>query len=163
MTPPSLAPATAGDDSNESDAIVVSFDTKWHQLLTRRGFSVVIRKRVPKTRPKKWMYLHIKSPIGAICARAELTAIGTMTVAEAVSRKKDIGLSAEEIRSYIGAEEAIGYYQLGRIQLAQQPATTALLMSNMRYFPPQSFLVLSRDAKAVIDELTGFQAARKDH
>lgn len=156
MTAPNLPPAKASHASDESDAIVVSFDARWHSLLLARAFTLVIRKRVPKERTKRWLYFHINSPVAALCARAEITRIATITSSEAVRRTKDIGLSAEEIRSYIGDQGAIGCYALGGIELAKHPATVAILAEHLRYFPPQSFVVLSRGAKTTIDKLCGF-------
>src|SRR5665213_2310744 len=138
MNEQSMIPAKATKPEEQSDAIVVSFGPEWHEHLNANRFSVVIRKRVPKATTFKWLYFHVNSPIGAICARAAISKIFTATTKEAVTLAKKIKLSPSEITTYIGNETTIGCYELGKFQFATKPITTSALAAYMVYHPPQS-------------------------
>lgn len=139
-----------------SNAIIVSFDSKWLQPFRKSEFSVVIRKRVPRDRTFEWLYAHIKSPVGAIFGRARINDIGTMKADEAVELSKNIGLSQKEIMDYISGESFIGFYEIGKFEIAENPAHTGNINECIKYSPPQSFTILSDFAKRTIDSICGF-------
>ena len=151
-----LIPAKAITEADQSDSIVVSFGAEWQQLLLSKAFSVVIRKRIPKNIAFKWLYFHINSPVGAICGRAEITKIFTATETEAIGLAREINLSPAEISSYINGDRAIGCYMLGKIQLTDSPVPASTLATRLTYHAPQSFFILSKKAKEVVDHFTGF-------
>lgn len=156
MTNDTLIPAKAITEADQSDSIVVSFGAEWHQQLLSKAFSVVIRKRIPKNTSFKWLYFHINSPVSAICGRAEIKTIFTATDTEAIGLASEINLSPAEIKSYINGDHTIGCYTLGKIQLTNAPVPASKLATRLTYHPPQSFFIVSKVAKAVIDKLTGF-------
>lgn len=149
-----LAKATLPDE--QSDAIVVSFGPEWHEHLLAKRFSVVIRKRIPKSTSYKWLYFHVNSPIGAVCARAPITKIFSATTKQAVSLAKEINLAPPEITAYIGNDTMIGCYELGSFQVATKPLSASDLAARMVYHPPQSFFIISKNAKVIIDKMAGF-------
>lgn len=161
MTEQELIPAKATSLAEQSDSIVVSFGAEWHEHLLARKFSIVIRKRIPKHGSFRWLYFHINNPVSAICARAPIEKIFTATTQEAVALAKKIHLAPAEITAYIGAGSGIGSYQIGDIQMALKPVTTADLASRMIYHPPQSFFIMSKEAKAIMDDMTGFASRTK--
>lgn len=139
-----------------SNAIIVSFDSKWHQPFLNSEFSIVIRKRVPRDRTFEWIYAHIKSPIGAICGRARIKSIGTMGADQAASLCKSINMSKNEIMKYISGEDSIGFYKIGQYDVAGNPAKTDFINNYINYSPPQSFTILSEFAKNTIDSICRF-------
>ena len=153
-------PAKATSPEEQSDAIVVSFGPEWHEHLNAKRFSVVIRKRVPKTVTFKWLYFHVNSPVGAICARAAISRIFKATTKQTVALAKKINLSPSDITTYIGNDSTIGCYELGTFQFANTPITISALAAHMVYHPPQSFFIISKEAKAVIDQLAGFSKTK---
>jgi predicted transcriptional regulator len=160
MTTEQLFPAKATTSAEQSDSIVVSFGAEWHQHLLAKDFSVVIRKRIPKDRSFKWLYFHINSPVGAICGRAEINTIFTATTKEAVALVKQINLPASEIKSYIGGDGNIGCYKLGAFQVGARSIFTRELASRMIYHPPQSFFIMSKQAKETVDQIAGFSTGK---
>ncbi|MEI6801273.1 MAG: hypothetical protein WCO04_18965 [Pseudomonadota bacterium] len=155
-----LIPAKATLPEEQSDAIVVSFGPESKEHLRGKLFSVVIRKRIPtKSASYKWLYFHIKNPIGAVFARAKIRRIFTATKDEALARAKEMNMMPAEIAAYIGNDETIGCYELEAFQLASKPITKAALATRMIYHPPQSFFILSRSAKTIVDEMAGFSVA----
>ena len=155
-----LIPAKATIYEEQSDAIVVSFGSEWHEHLLAQRFSVVIRKRVPKSATYKWLYFHINTPISAICARAPIAKIFDATIKQTLALAKKIHLPSSEISSYIGSESTIGCYELGSFQFASRPVTASDLATRMVYHPPQSFFIISNNAKVIIDKMAGFPGAR---
>ena len=139
-----------------SNAIIVSFDSKWYQPFLNSEFSLVIRKRVPRDRTFEWIYAHIKSPIGAICGRVRIKGIGTMGADEAESLFEKINLSKREISEYISGEDSIGFYKIGQCDPAIRPAKIDVINNYIKYNPPQSFTILSMTARKTIDALCGF-------
>ena len=149
--------AKATSTTDQSDSVVVSFDAVWQQKLSSRVVSVVIRKRIPKTLRPHWLYFHLNAPIGAIGGRAEIRDASDMSLAKAKVLAKELALSTAEITSYFQGAKTIGCYHLGTIQLLTRPLSLAIIRKQLIYFPPQSFMILSKEAKGVIDRMAGFR------
>jgi predicted transcriptional regulator len=140
----------------QSDAIVVSFDAQWHGPLNEKSFNLVLRKRIPQVSAFKWLYFHVNNPVSAICGRGLINRTFAITRSEAIRSRKALNLSVPEIESYIGKDATIGCYQLGHVELAPRPVSARELCTRIVYHPPQSFFIVSADAKEVIDEMAGF-------
>jgi predicted transcriptional regulator len=160
MTNDSTIPAKATTADDQSDGIVVSFGSEWHQLLLAKAFRVVIRKRIPKRRSFSWLYFHINSPISAICGRAKIEKLVSITESEAVAIAKQIHLQPAEIKAYLGGGSHIGCYRLGDFEFGSGPVSAAQVRERLVYHPPQSFFILSKDAKLVVDHLLGFSSTK---
>lgn len=156
MTEP-IIQAKALMAKDRSNAIIVSFDAKWHDYFKRAGFSFVIRKRIPKDTSYEWLYAHINSPVGAICGRTKIKRICNISLNEAIGLSNEIGLSSEDICAYVGNDRSVGCYQVGSFELALNPARTEIINDRINYSPPQSFLILSKSAKQIIDAMCDFQ------
>ena len=160
MSNETTIPAKATTPAEQSDSIVVSFGAEWHQQLLSKAFSLVIRKRIPKNSAFDWLYFHINSPVGAICGRAKIAEIVSVTQKEAVALTKQINLSPAEIKSYIGGDINIGCYKLGAFEFGRESVSAAQLATRLIYHPPQSFFILSKQAKVVVDDLCGFPSSK---
>jgi predicted transcriptional regulator len=153
--------AKATKPEEQSDGIVVSFAAEWHQPLLDNKFSVVIRKRVPKTVKSRWLYFHINAPVCAICGRAEIRLIDEIDLNQALSMSAKLALSPNDIIAYFGDDKIIGCYRLGKISFTKTALTKEALCTQLAYHPPQSFFILSHDAKRIIDSLAGFPKSAK--
>lgn len=151
-----MAKASGAED--QSDGIVVSFGAEWHQPLRDQRFKAVIRKRVPKTMKPAWLYFHVNAPVSAICARARVLGVREMKAEDARRRAADLALSAAEVAAYVGADATIGWYELGPVLFPRKEIGISEMSSRMVYFPPQSFFILSRAGKAMLDEMAGFES-----
>lgn len=140
----------------QSDAIVVSFVSEWDGRIKRESFKVIIRKRVPKTISPRWLYFHVNAPISAICARAEIISVSNITCPEAVKIYHQIDMSKAEIKHYFGQENTVGCYLLGNFFFPEKAITVKELRDRMVYYPPQSFFILSKDGKRLLDIMCGF-------
>lgn len=158
MTESELIPAKATTPAERTDSIVVSFGVEWHEHLLGKRFSIVIRKRIPKSPSFRWLYFHINSPVSAICARARIKKLFTASSKEVLSLAAQIHLKPEEIQTYLAGDNSIGCYELGAFQFSSLPVSTTALAARMAYHPPQSFFILSKHAKDTIDRLANFSA-----
>lgn len=163
MSVQSRISAKAETPASRSDAIVVSFDNTWYGPLHRRGFSAIIRKRVPTSFQPSWIYFHINSPKSAICARASLKSIECLDLKSVIKIENLLDLSRDEITKYVGPSGFIGVYQLEKIELALVEVSLNKLAEHLIYNPPQSFFSLSEPAKIIIDQLCGFRAHGSSH
>lgn len=150
-----LAKAVAPE--SQSEAIVVSFGSEWYESLRGKQFTAVIRKRIPANTRPSWLYFHINSPKSAICARAEILSIEKITRSRALQIRRELDLSEEQILKYFGRHESMGCYRLGRIAYPDKDVTSTQIAEQMVYHPPQSFFVLSKEAKKILDGLCGFK------
>lgn len=139
-------------------AIVVSFHSSWQQKIRRSAFSVVLRKRIPTATHPQRMYLHVNSPIGAICARAQIKEMRNISREDALKLGDEINLSAENIINYVGNHALIGAYFLSSIEYAPCEAKYKEIQSKISYFPPQSYLSLSPQAENIISIICGYRA-----
>lgn len=155
--------AKALDSESRSDAIVVSFDAEWYERLRAKRFSAVIRKRIPATLQPKWLYFHFNSPRSALSARARVLSVEMIDEAKALSMERQLDLTADRIRLYVRPNPEIGCYRLAGIELAKRDAALQELGKTLVYYPPQSFFVLSKAAKQIIDEICGFENRRSHH
>ena len=156
--------AKARSAEERSGAIIVSFGTEWYEPLQKKNFKAVIRKRIPANYCPEWLYFHVNSPVGAICARATIREVKSISLREALGLAAELSMETDAIRSYLGQSDSVGCYVLGQTELATTQVTMTQLAKRMVYFPPQSFLYLSIHAKPIIDDLAAFSAniATKD-
>jgi predicted transcriptional regulator len=159
MNEPESLVAKATSLEEQSDSVVVSFGAEWHELLLKKQFTAVIRKRVPKSLHAKWLYFHVNAPISAISARAAIRAIKEVTLPQAVKLTNELALPVADIESYFAGDTSVGCYELGQIVFPMKPLTIRELAESMVYHAPQSFFILSREAKTAIDRLAGFKTS----
>lgn len=146
--------ATGQDDA--SDAIIVSFESRWESIFCESKLTGFIRKRLPKSLPVKFVYAYFGSPSCRIALRALVLRIEEVAVESVLSNSVSLCISKDEILDYCGASPTIGLCTIKKIQLAPKPLGLAKLKTRLTFFPPQSFVILSRTAKAEIDKLAGF-------
>ncbi len=148
--------AKAVNTEARSDAIVVSFGAEWYESLRAKRFTAVIRKRVPTSIKPRWLYFHMNSPKSAICARAEVVSVEMIDRERALQISRELNLPEEQIIKYFGSQEWMGCYRLGEIDFPERDMTHHQLAVHMVYHPPQSFFVLSKNGREVLDSLCGF-------
>lgn len=156
MTTFQVASAKSSGPGDCSDGVVVSFDAKWYAAIVAKGFSLVIRKRIPVNYKPTWMYFHVKAPKRAICARAKIISVSWMQTGLVRTHASELCLHKSDINEYCGSRQEVGVYRIGEIELASVDVSTAELQRQLRYTPPQSFMYLSQKAKTIIDTVGNF-------
>ena len=153
-----IVPATAVQSEDRSDAVVVSFDSRWYDALRTGSLSMVIRKKVPMSEQPHWLYFHVNSPKSAICARTRILAVEHLPTQAVHAFVNELSLTSEEIDRYCGHLKEVGVYRLSDIELAAPEASLAELRRRLHYSPPQNFMFLSIQAKGIVDQACAFAA-----
>jgi len=149
--------AKAVNPESRSDSIVVSFKSHYYKDILNKSFTAVIRKRVPTNIHPKRLYFHVNSPESAICARAKIKFTANINLEKAIKISKELNLSEETIRNYIGKHVSIGCYYLGDFDFPEKEVSIVELNANLIYFAPQSFFILSKEGKKILNRLCGFR------
>jgi predicted transcriptional regulator len=146
--------AKATDATTATSSIVVSFDSRWYELLQRGKIRAVIRKRGPKKVKPECIYVYLNSPISAVVARLPIREFEWRNNVDAQLCQKTT-LNLKEIRAYTGGERFAVYY-VGKPELAQPKVPLNELASKLGFVPPQSFFILSNSGKEQLDSLGKF-------
>lgn len=146
--------AASRDDA--SNAVIVSFESRWESIFCEKRLSGFIRKRLPKSVPVEFVYAYFGSPSCRIALRAKVLKIEEVPVAKIQSNTTSLCISKNEVADYCFGSPTIGLCTVGKIQIARYPISLAKLKTRLAFFPPQSFLILSHYAKAEIDKLAVF-------
>lgn len=150
-------PAKALGAGDRSKAVLVSFDARWYDPIVGKTINAVLRKRIPIDANVQWIYFYLNAPHSVIPARAVIRRVRAIRITEALSNTKGLSLSKDEIATYSSGQQKIGVYELGRIEISKKSPSLRWLRSKMLFFPPQSFLFLSKRAKAIMDNYAGFK------
>jgi predicted transcriptional regulator len=121
----------------------------------------VFRKRVPITFLPSMLYMYINNPSSRVIGKAKIKKIDLVDISTAISLSSSACISGEEIKSYIGNSSKLGVYLLDTFVVAPTPATLRAIRKYMKFYPPQSFLILSRQSKALLDNLCSFKKAKR--
>ena len=144
-----------------AEAVVVSFHSSWQEKIRKSAFTTILRKRIPILARPKRIYFHVNSPIGAICARAEIREIKNISKIEALNLENSINLSAEKIQKYIGSANQIGAYFISHIDYAPHEAKSRDINCEFRYYPPQSFVSLGKNHEEKIVNICRYSVFEK--
>jgi len=152
---------TAKGHHDRSDSVLVSFDSKWEESFLNKNIFAVFRKRVPITFLPAVLYIYINSPGSRVIGKAKIKKIELVDISTAISLSNSACISGEEIRSYIGNSNKLGVYLLDKFAAAPTPATLKAIRKHMKFYPPQSFLILSKQSKALLEKLCSFRKAEE--
>lgn len=151
--------ATAREDSSE--AIVVSFDAKWSELLTSSTVTRIFRKRAPRSLAPRFIYIYVGAPVSALIGRCEVSSLDWLPTKDALALSTEGAISEEDLRRYADNYESLAVYTVGPIQVCVSPLSFSILQKQYAFSPPQSFFVLSKTGKHNLDEVAGF--GRRSH
>lgn len=154
-----LKSQTTDDASN---AIVVSFDAKWGDIIPVKPVTRVFRKRAPRNFVPTKMYVYIGAPVSALIGRCEVTSLDWLPIKEALALSSEGAIPQDELRRYAGDYDTMAVYTIESIEVCRSPLSYSQLHEQFSFSPPQSFFVLSKAGQAELDELAGFvQKKRK--
>jgi predicted transcriptional regulator len=150
----------AQDNNEASEAILVSFDSKWAIPLAAGSISQVFRKRGPKT-PPKWVYVYAGSPTMAIIGRLPVIQLQQLEIEKALHLSKDGCIDKQELVDYAAGYKSLFVFSVGQFQPSHSNVDLRKLKDGYHFSPPQSFLILSHNGKKVLDELCQFRSEDK--
>lgn len=147
--------------SDQSDAIILTFNQKWNELLTSGRIDVVFRKQGPNDFKPQLIYAYVASPISAIVCRAQITTYQQFPIAQAVEFASRGCIDVEELLRYSGSNSKIITMELGQVFVAASPISCKILSSRYNYWPSSTFIPLSKYGVSVLDELGDFEPISK--
>ena len=139
-----------------SNALILTYHSKWEERLGRGNVSVEFRKTGPRNISPECMYLYITSPIKAITAKVSVVRFGEMEVDKATEMASKSLLTPDEIRQYAGHQDHLYFYEFIAFKAAVQPITFQRLASEYGYFPSSNFFPLSQTGRETLDRLGEF-------
>jgi len=128
----------------QSNAILVSFDAKWDQVLKSGGVEYIFRKRGPTSKNINWMYVYIGSPEKSLIGRLPILQLDLMTTDTASNLASRGELSRRELEEYAGNYASLFVYHVGTLEPFQTPMAYKDLKQKYEFNPPQSFLYVSK-------------------
>jgi predicted transcriptional regulator len=147
--------------SDEADAIILTFNHRWEQMLTKGKIEVVFRKQGPSNFTPRLIYAYVSAPTSAIVCRMPVIAYSTMPVAKALEFADRGCIEVDELKSYAGASNSLIVMELGAILVARSPITCEYLSQHYNYWPSSTFIPLSKSGVAILDELGEFSSTPK--
>ena len=127
-----------------SQDVLVSFHSKWAQLLRAATPKVVFRLRIP-TQPVRTMFFYVGVPIRAVIGKAAISEIRTLKADEACAYASQGAISKEELSQYISKHEKVGIYQIEDYVIFNKEIPLAVLKERFSFYAPQSFMYLSEE------------------
>lgn len=127
--------------------------------ICKRRIKGILRKRIPTTSQVRWLYAYMNSPISAVVGRAAIKRVLSVSLPEATLKAKELGLSSAEIREYFAKAERVGLYEINDIEIARPQLQLDSIRKELVFYPPQSFVFLSKAGKAIFDERAHFKIA----
>ncbi len=144
---------------DESNAILLTFDSKWRAPLVTGNIRVVFRKMGPKAFVPDLMYAYVASPDSAIVARMPITSCTAMSLKDAVQLADEGCISPEELIQYAHTWQELIVMHVGAVAVAMEPISYDYLAKEYNYWPSSTFIPLSGNGKKVLDKLGQFVLA----
>lgn len=146
----------ANSPKDSTNAIVISFDSKWKNAILDSSFSVVFRKRGPKSPALDWIYFYVSAPYSGIIGRGKIDKYESMPLNNALGLCRKAGLTTTELQEYAEGYDSLAVFTLATIEPATKPMYLNQLTTNFAFKPPQSFVIMSVDGKEELDIALGF-------
>lgn len=139
-----------------SDAIILTFDSRWREPIVSAQVRVVFRKMGPSDFTPNLMYIYIAAPDSAIVARSPITKYETLNLADALLLADDGKISRDALTEYARDRRQLIVMHLGEIAIAQSQITYLRLAEDFNFWPSSTFIPLSESGRRVLDKLGTF-------
>lgn len=151
----------ANSSKDTSNAIVVSFASRWQSALAAREVHLFFRKRGPRAVTPEWVYVYVGAPASALIGRFRLRQHVQLDAHRALELAGEGGLTPEELLNYLGGSSHVDAFFVDELELAPRACPLAKLKEQYKFDPPQSFLFLSIEGLAALDGALGFASSER--
>lgn len=148
-----LISAKALTSEDASDAILVPFDPQLLEVFMEKKVGAFIRKRLPSTMTPNWLYVYMKAPLSMVVGRAEILSVEERSIEYTIEHCAELLMSEEEVIQYCLERDVVGWCNLGSMEVFPRAVALSDLKSAMRFFAPQSFVILSKAAVSSICDM----------
>jgi hypothetical protein len=148
-------------ENDPSEAIILSFHSKWRLHLIQGAVSVVFRKMGPSHFSPKTIYAYFGSPIATLDARITVQQASRAPVDEAVNFAGQGLLTPDELRQYAELWSDLLVYQIGDILVAENTIPYSLLQDKYNFYVSSTYTPLSGTGVKVIESLGKFRPPKQ--
>lgn len=154
---PNSGPCTLKwSNDDPSNAIILTFHSRWRTPVVTNQIRVVFRKLGPTRFTPDLMYVYSTSPDSAIIARFPILFYDVKNVEDALLLAEDGKISREELLLYAHSQRELVVMGVGDVALARTPVTCALMSAKYNFWPSSTFIPLSSTGRRTLDRLAGF-------
>jgi len=138
--------------NDSSKGIVVSFHSKWQQILQEGKLRYVFRKRGPARMIPQWIYVYCGTPVKALIGRLPVKSLKRITVSECLKLAEYGAISENDLSNYAKDYNTLFVFEVGQYISARKAASLDQLNADYGFLPPQSFLILSEEGVDAVDK-----------
>ncbi len=135
-----------GSSSNRTSEVLVTFSAKWRAALLSGAIKCVLRRRYPKSIVPTRMYLYVAAPFSQLIGVSMITQTIDVDLTNARALQEKTQVSESVLTQYFEGYKTIGCYFIEKPLLFDPAIDLNELRDIWSFYPPQSFVSLSREA-----------------
>ena len=133
----------ATNKRESSDAIVVSFKSRWLSPLRSQKVQHVFRKRGPSGSELRTIVVYVGVPVSSVVGALSVESHTVMPVPSALKLASRGGLSQEQLAAYAQGYDSLHVFGVGQFVELDSHWSLGHLQERFGFYPPQSFMRLS--------------------
>ncbi|CAA6606101.1 hypothetical protein MTBLM1_80017 [Rhodospirillaceae bacterium LM-1] len=142
----SIETSFKGSPNSRTSEVLVTFSAKWRDPLLSGSIKCVLRRRYPKSLVPTRMYLYIAAPFSQVIGVSNIARLMDVSIAKAKTLQEKTRVDDEELNQYFDGYDKVGCYFIDETDLFYPPIHLEVLRESWSFYPPQSFVSLSREA-----------------
>lgn len=140
-----------GSVNSRTSEVLVTFSAKWIEPLLSGSIKCVLRRRYPKSIVPTRMYLYVAAPFSQIIGVSKIIRIMDVDLTEAKTLQENTHVNEKELVQYFHGYKTVGCYFLEEPETFHPAIHLKALRESWSFYPPQSFVSLSREAVEWLD------------
>lgn len=142
----SIETSFKGSPNSRTSEVLVTFSAKWREPLLSGSIKCVLRRRYPKSLVPTRMYIYIAAPFSQVIGVSNITRLMDVSIAKAKTLQEKTHVDEQELRKYFDGYDKVGCYFIENTKFFHPPIHLEALRESWSFYPPQSFVSLSREA-----------------
>ncbi len=147
-------------EDDPSNAIMLTFDSKWLQPLLDHKISYVFRKMGPRQFTPEVIYAYFSTPVSAVAAKCSVTSWESLGIEQAVTLAEKGSISPKDLRLYADNYSELLVIGIGRPIEATNRIEMQFMRKEFGFWPSSTFMPLSTFGCTTLDELGGFTSPK---
>lgn len=140
-----------GSLNSRTSEVLVTFSAKWIESLLSGAIKCVLRRRYPKYIVPTRMYIYVAAPFSQIIGVSSINKIIDVGLTQAKELKECTHVGENDLIQYFNGYKTVGCYFIEKPQIFHPAIHLEALRENWSFYPPQSFVSLSREAVEWLD------------
>lgn len=140
-----------GSLNSRTSEVLVTFSAKWIEPLLSGAIKCVLRRRYPKSIVPTRMYIYVAAPFSQIIGVSSIKKVVDVDLTKANELKECTHVGEKDLVQYFNGYETVGCYFIEKPQIFHPAIHLEALRESWSFYPPQSFVSLSREAVEWLD------------